>query len=141
MPNKPQRLNDCFCKQLRRASVSLTKYYDGVLLACGVTVGQYSVLFNIDLFPGSSISELAALMEADRSTLSRTLKPLFKQNLVINTKESGQRDYQLELTPAGRNVMENGRVKWTEAQTGLAARLNDQGLEAWERVMGVLEKL
>lgn len=132
---------DCYCLKIRRATASVTKHYDCVLAPCGVTVSQYSLLLNISRAEQCSIRELADMAELDRSTLSRNLKPLFHEGLVVNTKQQGTRNHQLELTEAGKETLECAKRLWAEAQQDVKIKLGDEGLNALEKILGSLEAL
>ncbi len=140
---KKQKSNPtpCFCLKVRRLTASVTKYYDQTLAPCGVTVSQYSVLLNISRAEHCSIRELADMAELDRSTLARNLKPLLGQGLVVDTKQPGTRNSQLELTEAGQKTIECANPLWAEAQQVIRLKLGEEGQEALEFVTTALGAL
>lgn len=131
----------CYCLKIRRATASVTNHYDSVLAPCGVTVRQYSVLLNIALSEHCSIKDLADMAELDRSTLARNLQPLLHQGLVVDTRQPGTRNCQLELTEAGKETLECAKRLWAEAQQDFIRKLGDEGLAALEKVLGSIEAL
>jgi len=131
----------CYCLKTRRASAALTKFYDNKLVPCGVTVRQYSLLLNILRAENCSVKELADMTELDRSTLARSLKPLYQQGLVIDTKEPGTRNSQLELTKAGKQTVEYANQLWAEAQKVIEQKFGAAGLQELEKVMAMLEAI
>jgi len=133
--------SSCYCLKTRRASAALTKFYDNKLAPCGVTVRQYSLLLNISQAENCSVKELADMTELDRSTLARSLKPLYQQALVIDTKELGTRNSQLELTRAGKQTVECANQLWAEAQEVVEEKFGEVGLQKLEMVMARLEAL
>jgi len=113
MPEKQSKiLTSCYCLKTRGASAALTKFYDNKLAPCGVAVRQYSLLLDISRAENCSVKELAEMTELDRSTLARSLKPLYQQGLVIDTKEPGTRNSRLELTKAGKQTVERANYLW-----------------------------
>ena len=128
----------CYCLKARRATASVTKHYDQALAPCGITINQFSVLMNISRAERCSVRELADMAELDKSTLARNLKPLYRMGLVVDSKEPGMRNSQLELTKAGRKTIECAAPLWAEAQQVLADKLGKDGLRALELVTGVL---
>jgi DNA-binding MarR family transcriptional regulator len=112
-----------------------------MLAPCGVTVRQYSLLLNISRTENCSVKELADVTELDRSTLARSLKPLYQRGLVIDTKEPGTRNSQLELTKAGRKTVEYANQLWTEAQKAVECKLGQTGLHEFEKIMALLEAI
>lgn len=139
--NKSAPLTSCYCLKTRRASATVTKFYDRVLESCGVTVRQYSLLLNISRAEHCSVKELADMTELDRSTLARSLKPLYHQGLVIDTKVPGTRNSQLEVTKAGKETFECAKQLWTEAQKAVELKLGEDGLHSFEKVINLLETL
>lgn len=131
----------CYCLRTRRASAAVTKFYDNMLESCGVTVRQYSLLLNISQAEYCSVKELADMTELDRSTLARSLKPLYHHGLVIDIKEPGTRNSQLELTNAGKETVEYAKQLWTEAQKAVKLKLGEDGLHSLEKVLDLLEAL
>ena len=131
----------CYCLKLRRASAAVTQFYDGMLDSCGITVRQYSLLLNISKAGQCSVRELADMTELDRSTLARSLKPLFHQKLVIDAKQQGARNSQLELTQAGMETVRLAGRSWVKAQDHVRQKLGKEGLSALEDVLNLLEAL
>lgn len=139
--NQGKTPTSCYCLKIRRANASVTKHYDRVLSPCSITVSQYSVLLNISRAEQCSIRELADMAELDRSTLARNLQPLFRQGLVVDTRQPGTRNCQLELTESGKEKLEWAKLLWAEAQQDVKLKLGDKGLDALEKVLGSLEAL
>lgn len=81
------------------------------------------------------------MAELDRSTLARNLQPLLRQGLVVDTRRSGTRNCQLELTEGGRETLDCAKSLWAEAQKHVIQKLGDEELKALERVIGLLETL
>ena len=131
----------CYCLKIRRASALVTKFYDGMLGPCGVTVRQYSLLLNISQAEYCSVKELADLTELDRSTLARSLKPLYHHRLVIDAKEPGTRNSRLVLTKIGKETVECANRLWLEAQKDVELKLEEDGLHSLEKLLGLLEAL
>ena len=139
--NKSTTPTSCYCLKIRRASATVTKFYDSMLESCGVTVRQYSLLLNISQAEHCSVKELADMTELDRSTLARSLKPLYHQGLVIDTKVLGTRNSQLEVTETGKETVECAKQLWAEAQKAVKLKLGANGLHSLEKVLNLLERL
>ncbi len=139
--NQNRTPTSCYCLKIRRATATVTKHYDRVLAPCGVTVSQYSVLLNISRAEQCSIRELADMAELDRSTLARNLQPLFHQGLVVDTRQEGTRNCQLELTETGKETLECAKLLWAKAQQDVMLKLGDEGLDTLEKVLSSLEAL
>jgi DNA-binding MarR family transcriptional regulator len=125
----------CYCLKARRAAAAITEYYDSVLAPSKITVSQFSLIKNILFSDNPSIRELADLVELDRSTLARGLKPLIRDNLVTDVRPRGQRNCQLSLTDKGRETFTRAKLLWAEAQKNLALKFGREGLRALELVL------
>ena len=109
-----KRIDDttCHCLKMRRSAWNVVSFYDRMLKPAGITVGQYSLLNGIEEHDGCNISELGMWTELDRSTLVRSLKPLFKAGLICDRKEAGMRDRQRPPgLQFGKKTMETGAEK------------------------------
>jgi DNA-binding MarR family transcriptional regulator len=126
---------------MRRLTSSVTKYYDRVLAPCGLTVTQYAVLMNVSRSEHSSVTELAYMVELERSTLTRILRPLFKQGLVVDKKEPGARNSQLGLTEEGRKTIGRATPLWLKAQDDVKLKLGEEGRLALEKMVGSLSDI
>lgn len=133
--------NSCFCLRIRKASAAVTKFYDNMLIPSGVTVRQYSLLFNISQAKDCSVKELADMTELDRSTLARSLKPLFNQCLVVDTSQPRARNSKLELTEAGKATLEQAKLLWEKAQFELMQKLGCERVNGLEKVLQSLDCL
>ena len=66
----------CTCAHLRRTARRLTQAYDKALRPSGLRLTQYSVIANVVRANGLSVTDLAARLSMDRTTLTRNLRPL-----------------------------------------------------------------
>lgn len=128
----------CYCLKTRKASAAITKFYDNTLAPCGVTIRQYSLLLSISQAESCSVRDLADMTDLDRSTLARSLKPLFQQRLIVDRKEPGARSSRLELTPDGQDTVVCAAQRWAEAQEMVKHKFGKAGLEELENVMAML---
>ncbi|QEK18986.1 Transcriptional regulator SlyA [[Clostridium] hylemonae DSM 15053] len=74
----------------------------------GITVNQFSLLMNLSRLGSGSISELAAYVGLERTTLTRTLKPLTERGFIKDVSEKGRRDKKLQLTSLGKETLNKG---------------------------------
>ncbi|MEO1816419.1 MAG: MarR family winged helix-turn-helix transcriptional regulator [Acetobacterium sp.] len=128
----------CNCLNLRRASLVITEIYDHYLAPSQLSVSQFSILKHIIAMEPASVSELAAEIRLDRTTLVRNLKPLEQQGLIHDIAQSGTRNRQLCLTAAGRERIEQANAYWELAQKRIEAQL---GLEDTKTLQALLLKI
>lgn len=130
----------CHCINARRISSLISELYDKYLEPTGLSISQYSLLRNLERFPSSSISELAAHMGLDRTTLVRNLKPLTERGLICDLAGPNRRSRQLTLTEKGQTLLEQGLPLWEKAQQDLTGRLGSDTLNRFKTILQELQK-
>jgi DNA-binding MarR family transcriptional regulator len=106
----------CNTGALRRASRRLSQLYDDVLAPTGLRITQYALLNQIDRTGPAALSELAAYMVMDRSTLGHNLRPLERDGLVeLLVDPDDRRSRLIGLTRAGRERLKEARPYWKKA--------------------------
>jgi DNA-binding MarR family transcriptional regulator len=129
--------------RLRKASRRLSQIYDRHLEPLGLTVTQYGVLGHLSRFEGSSMGELAEKLVMDPTTLTRTLRPLERQDLVaIKTDRQDRRARRLHLTAKGAKAYERAKPAWIKAQQSIENALGEVDAPALDAALDrVLERL
>jgi DNA-binding MarR family transcriptional regulator len=131
----------CNCLNLRRASLAITEIYDHYLAPSQLSVSQFSILKHIFAMEPVNVSELAAEIRLDRTTLVRNLKPLEQQGLIHDIAPSGTRKRQLCLTVEGREKIEQAHVYWQQAQEQIEAQLGQENTETLQALLLKIEVL
>ena len=126
----------CTCFRLRRLTRRVTQHYDSHLARAGLRVTQYSLLGMLLRADSLGMSELAARMEMDRTTLTRNLGPLQGAGWVEVTRGKDARSRAVRLTDAGRSAWDKAKPHWRLAQDELNAAL---GAEAMIDLHGLLD--
>ena len=106
----------CTGAALRRATREMCQFYDRALRPVGLTLNQYSLLRNAALTPGASITELAARLAMDRTTLTRNLGPLEKSGWIEVCAGPTKRSRAICLTKRGRALLEEAIPVWRRAE-------------------------
>lgn len=138
---KPKFPSPCHCLNLRRASRTVTQFYDKVLEPISLKVTQYSLLRNLELVESVKMSVLAKTMRIDRTTLNRNLKPLMSAGLITVHAGEDSRSRQVMLTEAGKDALLNALALWHEAQALLEEYLGEAELASFEKSLSRLEAL
>ena len=120
-PPNPAPLN-CTCGRLRKLSRRMTSFYEIHMRQTGLKLSQYSVLTNIS-DQAQTLVQLADRLEMDRTTLTRSLKPLLGKGWVAEVASGDARQRLLVLTQSGHVFREQAKARWREAQLALEARL------------------
>ncbi|MBQ6296700.1 MAG: MarR family transcriptional regulator [Selenomonadaceae bacterium] len=129
----------CHCLKIRRGAAAVVDFYDKILKPSGVTVRQYSLLHAINEHEGCNLRGLSEVTELDRSTLTRSLKPLFTQEFIINAKKDSQRDSRLILTAKGFRTLQQAAELWQKAQSDFEAKVGTERLETLEEILAAIQ--
>ncbi len=110
----------------------VTQFYDAALRPSGLRVTQFTLLQALSLAPKISQKELAALLEIDSSTLTRTLAPLRRRGWLRSAAGTDRRELRLSLTAAGQREYNRVLPYWQKAQNGLRQAL---GKRNWDQLI------
>jgi DNA-binding MarR family transcriptional regulator len=117
----------CTCARLPKLTRRLTRIYDAHLAAQTIKITQYSLLANAARGE-RTLSEFAAELEMDRSTLSRNLTPLVAQGWVSIAVGADPRSRSISVTAAGRRKLKAALPLWRKAQCEVEAILGTAGV-------------
>lgn len=130
-PPMPDGTEFCLCFQLRAAARRASALYAERLSPIGLGLPQYSLVgmaWACEKQNGRppSITELAAALDLDRTTLSRNLKPMIAAGLVEVAPSGHGRAKLVRATRDGRAAYRAGVVLWRAAQDEAHAALGGQ---------------
>ena len=111
---------NCLCFNLRRAARALTQLYDAALKPAQITAPQFTLLTAVARQGPVSLSDLAAALGMDRTTLTRNLTPLQRDGLVASAEGDDRRVRLLALTAMGRARLEQAEPLWNAVQAKVA---------------------
>lgn len=131
----------CSCINLRRASQAITQVYDEFLAPSGLKNSQYSLLTYIRQLQPVSVSDLAAAMRLDRTTIVRNLKPLEEGGYLLDAAAVGKRNRQLKLTDRGLEAQAAAFELWEKAQQAVEQHLGKEELTALTQLLAKIEAL
>lgn len=136
-----KKLSPCHCINLRRTSGCITEYYDRAVEPCGLTISQFSLLWNLDFLGQSNTTALAARMDLDRSTLARNLRPLLANGFIEDAARANSRNRMLKVTPKGKMALEIGIPLWKAAQKKIIAAIGEENLDIFKNILSKLQGL
>ncbi|WP_054008382.1 MarR family winged helix-turn-helix transcriptional regulator [Cypionkella psychrotolerans] len=128
----------CYCAALRKATRRVTAIYDRALDKHGISLAQYSLLRTIRRRGPISLTELAAVMELDRSTIGRNVRVVEKAGWVRPADSLDQREAAIALTENGAELLLRAYADWAATQDAIAAKLGAGGAEALLEVLAGL---
>ena len=129
------RAINCTNANLRMASRAVTRFYSSVLGPSGLKGSQFSLLSWLANKGPLSMNELAGFRVTDRTTLTRSLKPLERKGLVEIVPGEDRRVRMVSITDAGRTAFERAKPLWAEAQAAMIERLGDKD---WRKLIEAL---
>ncbi len=136
-----RRPSKCICSNVRRASRAITKFYDNAMGPSGLKITQFAMLRNIAISGALNASELAQILNLDRTTLVRNLKSLQEQRLIENAASEDSRMRPIAVTPKGRKALESALPYWEKAQTTISSKLGLKNLEQFVSLLMEVESL
>ena len=99
----------------------VTRLYDEALQPSGIGVNQFAILRWLRAEP-RSVSDLASLLEMDRTTLTRDVSLLERRGLLtVDIDPQDRRRRMLSVSEAGRVILLDATPRWKALQ----ARMND----------------
>jgi len=128
----------CACSNLRRAARAVTQLFDAGLKPTGIRSTQFVLLVAIAELAPISLGRLAQILVIDRTTLTRSLRLMEKQDLVAVAVRSTMRRRFVTLLPKGRDVLARSLPFWREAQRRFVKKVGDQ---YWRAMQTELNKL
>jgi DNA-binding MarR family transcriptional regulator len=115
----------CTCFRVRRLARRVTKIYEESLAPTGLSVTQYTILSMLRHVGPMSMSELSHRLGMDRTTLTRTLRPLESMGHVLTALEADRRQRRITLSEEGKVALRTAAPSWKRAQESVYAILGD----------------
>ncbi len=122
----------CTCGELRKAARAVTMLYDNAVKSSGLQSTQFSLLHVISKGDSIRISELAAKMGADRTTLTRNLAILERDGLIKVSEGTDHRTRNITATQKGRSAVARAIPLWNEVQHKVKQKM---GESSWQGLM------
>ncbi len=126
----------CLGTRVGRLHRVVARRFDGALRPLGLTMPQVEILASLVLQDAPvRPSELAEVLMAERSTVSRNLAALGDRGWVEAAEVSPTgRSMAFAATPEGERVFASAREAWSEAQASVVGSLGPETaatLDAW----------
>jgi DNA-binding MarR family transcriptional regulator len=119
----------CVSNNLQKTARAISRLYAEEMRPSGLTRAQFPMLGYLESSGPLPMSDLAARLYMDRTTLTRNLKPLEDARLVERPASEGDARVRLvAITPLGRRKLKEARRYWRRAQ---AKVLKLYGADSW----------
>jgi DNA-binding MarR family transcriptional regulator len=129
---------DCMGFNLRKATRSVSQFYDEMLRPTGIRGTQFSLLIALQLRGEVAVTQLAELIVMDRTTLTRNLEVLEKQGFVKVNPGVDRRSRLVSITEDGQAIATQAYPLWHQAQSKIKAAM---GTERSEMLLESLKAL
>ncbi len=131
-----QRL--CVCATLRKATRSVTQFFDNTLRPSGLRSTQFHILAEVRGAGEATVTELTKLLVMDQTTLTRSLALLERNGLLTTVPKPDGRLKSVRLTVKGNRALAFAFPLWSAAQEKMVGAI---GLQAWKVIGSELETL
>jgi DNA-binding MarR family transcriptional regulator len=116
----------CLCTGLRQAAHAMTEIYDEALAPSGLKITMFRVIRRLSEAGKPTISELADIVELDRSSLGRNLKVLERDGLVTFLAGDDERSKVVQLTGKGKSALATALPLWRGVQKRMQSTLGTE---------------
>ena len=121
---------NCTCQAARQTARTITQMYDGFLEPVDSSIGQYLILARLHRSKAVSMANLASKLHMDRTSLTRTLRPLEREGLLtVRSSSEDGRCRMVRLTATGLDRIALAYPLWSRAQMALERSLRTVALK------------
>jgi DNA-binding MarR family transcriptional regulator len=127
----------CLCLAARRASRVITREFDQALRTRGLRATQFTLLAALHLAGPKSIGDLAEILSADRTTLTRNLAVAEQHGWV--TLQAGRADARsriASIAAKGSRALTAAMPAWRETQQRLTDLMGAQAAASLRKLAG-----
>lgn len=129
----------CYCTNLRRSANAITDYYNDALQPIGLNAAQYYLLINLSRLQTANITQWAAHVGLERSTMVRNTRVLLNHGWIEDVPQGPGR--QFCLTADGLKLVEQAVQIWTRVQDEIETFLGKKDAETLLRIAEKLQRL
>jgi DNA-binding MarR family transcriptional regulator len=128
----------CLCFNLRRGARSITRFYDRCLAPSGLRANQFSMLMAAKTKGPVTMTGLADIVAAERTTLTRNLGILERQGLIRTESGQDRRERLISITEKGLAALTRARPYWRRAQAAVEGLLGRENATELLRTLSAL---
>jgi DNA-binding MarR family transcriptional regulator len=118
----------CPAFNIRAASRVITQIFDDTLKPSGLQITQFAVLVGVHIMDTPSISILAKGLVMDRTTLTRSLRPLESEGYIKIISGDDKRTRFVKLTAKGKFAIDKTLPYWEKAREIVAKEFGEKNL-------------
>jgi DNA-binding MarR family transcriptional regulator len=117
----------CLTHGLMRAARSLSRGFEAAAVAHGMSAGQFTALAMFSGHGSMTVSQIAAAVAVDRTTMTRNLAVMAAKGWIAEADAEDRRERAWALTEAGRKALNEVMPIWQDWQAKLVAKLGAEG--------------
>jgi DNA-binding MarR family transcriptional regulator len=121
---------NCLLVRVRMLARAISAIYQREMRGCGLGVSQVNILVCVGKRGECSPSEVGRLLQMERSTVSRNLRPLVEAGWLRAHEAEGGRIARIRLTESGREKLRLALPEWRRAQAKVRGLLGEGGVGA-----------
>lgn len=115
----------CLTHGLMRAARSLSRGFEAAAAGHGISAAQFTALAMLSGHGSMTVSQIAASVDADRTTMTRNLAVMAGKGWIVEAQSKDRRERVWALTEQGRIALNEVMPVWQEWQIQLVARLGE----------------
>ena len=119
----------CLCFNFRRAARAVTQIYDELFKSIQLTSSQVSILNALSMVGEMTVMQLADCISTDRTTITRSLRPLSREGLLKVQPGRDKRTKIVIITDKGRGISMKSMDLWEEFQVRLVRKVGKHRTE------------
>lgn len=120
--------NECVAMRVRKLNRAVSNIYDEELRGHGMTVGQLNILVAVAQVGEIAPRDIGSILLLDKSTLSRSLHLMMKNDWLEATFSEAGRKQRVALTRKGEETLAIVADAWVEAQRRSKDLIGGSGL-------------
>jgi DNA-binding MarR family transcriptional regulator len=128
----------CAAFNFRRTSRAVTRLYDEALSPAGMRSTQFAILVGLKKTQPVSVGDLGRILGIDATTMTRSLRLLQGEGLLVVSKRAIKRQRFVSITQKGEQALARAIPLWREMQSRF---VNSIGDEHWRDLRNELERL
>ena len=122
--------NRCIGVRTLMTARAVTRMFDAAMKPIGLTGTQFTLLIAIGSNSTGSISELGQLLNIEKSTLSRNLKPLTSAGLIERDTSKSGRAIAHQLTLKGEETLAKAYPIWQSLLTRIESNIAEDEMQS-----------
>jgi len=129
---------NCACFNVRKSARAVTQHFASFMNETGLKETQFSLLSVLAQAGTLPMGRLADVLLMDRTSLTRTLRPLLDKGYVEVAPGRDGRTREVQISQEGMRTLENALPHWAAAQDAL---LRSFGPAKWRELQQQLSNL